>query len=105
MAGLIISQIAEGHPYKIEALVYPAAFILEEDQNLVDFMQQDKGRQLLAHLKYSEDQSYAYVEEATLKNIVYNDGSAEQIANAAPRLRPQSTQPFFAKVSLSNGNF
>jgi pimeloyl-ACP methyl ester carboxylesterase len=105
LAGVIISQIAEERPDKIEALVYLAAFILEEDQTLVDFMQQDKESQLLANLKYSEDQSYAYVEEETLKSVVYNDGSAEQIAKAAPRLKVQSTQPFFAKVSLSDENF
>lgn len=105
LAGAIISQTAEEHPDRVEALVFVAGFILSDGESVLDVMKADADGKLLPGLIFTEDQSAATVSAETLKTVVYNGGTAEQVAAAAPQLRPQSTEPFFAKTVVSAPKF
>ncbi|TGK07479.1 alpha/beta fold hydrolase [Leptospira semungkisensis] len=105
LAGAIISQVAEEEPDKIESLVYVAAFILNQNESVLDIMKSDAEGSLLPALIFSEDQTSATVSEETLKSIVYNGGTKNQIEAAAPKLKAQATEPFFAMTNTTDSNF
>ena len=105
LAGFIVSQVAEEIPDKIEKLVFIAAMIPYEGKTVFDIVSADTESQLLQNLIFAEDKSWATVNEETLKNVVYNKASTEQIAEAAPNLVHQATQPFFAAVETSANAF
>ncbi|MEO8771069.1 MAG: alpha/beta fold hydrolase [Ferruginibacter sp.] len=105
LAGFIISKVAEDMPNKVEKLVFVAAMIPNNEKTVFDTLKEDAGSQLLQNLIFSEDQSWATVNEETLKKVVYNGATNEQIAEAAPQLVRQATQPFFAPVTTTENNF
>ena len=105
LAGFVVSQVAEEIPDKIEKLVFIAAMIPYEGKTVFDIVNADIESQLLQNLIFAEDKSWATVNEETLKNVVYNKASTEQIAEAAPNLVHQATQPFFAAVETSANAF
>ena len=105
LAGFVVAQVAEDIPDKIEKLIFISAMISHEGKTVYDIVNADTENQLLANLIFAEDQSWATVNEDTLKNVVYNKATAQQIAEAAPHLVYQATQPFFAAVETSVNAF
>ncbi|MEP6622304.1 MAG: alpha/beta fold hydrolase [bacterium] len=105
LGGVVVSQVAEEMPQSVEALVFVSGFVLRADESLFDVMSADTGVTFLPKLVFTEDQSAATVSMETLASMVYNGGSEAQVAKAAPLLRPQATQPFFAHTTLSDANF
>lgn len=104
-AGYIVSKVAEELPGKIEKLVFVAAMVPTDQKTVFDTLKEDPGSKLLENLIFAEDQSWATVNEETLKNVVYNGANTAQIAEAAPKLVRQATQPFFVPVTLSDSAF
>ncbi|MRX70103.1 Pimeloyl-ACP methyl ester carboxylesterase [Flavobacterium resistens] len=105
LAGFVVSQVAEEIPDRIEKLVFISAMIPYEGKTAFDIISADTKSQLLQNLIFSEDKSWATVNEETLKNVVYNRASAEQIIEATPNLVRQATQPFFAVVATTANTF
>src|SRR4029077_14063597 len=89
----------------IEKLVFVAAMIPNNQKTILDTLKEDTGSELLQNLIFAEDQSWVTVNEETLKNVVYNGATNEQIAKAAPQLVRQATQPFFIPVTTTENNF
>ncbi|TDW51899.1 pimeloyl-ACP methyl ester carboxylesterase [Flavobacterium sp. 270] len=105
LAGFVVSQVAEEIPHKIEKLVFVSAMIPYEGKTVFDIVSADTESQLLQNLIFAEDKSWATVNEETLKNVIYNGASAQQIMEAAPNLVHQATQPFFEAVETSANAF
>jgi len=105
LAGYIVSKVAEDMPNSIEKLVFIAAMIPNNQKTVFDTLKEDAGSELLQNLIFAEDQSWATVSEETLKNVVYNGATNEQIMKAAPQLVRQATQPFFVPVTTTENNF
>lgn len=106
MAGAVISHVAEQIPEKIERLVYVTAFLLENDDSIIEAMKRDPGGQFLPKLNFADDGSYATAEEETWRNIAFHDVSEERILGALPLLlgTKQATDPFIAKAVVSEKN-
>jgi len=106
MAGAIISQVAERMPEKIDRLVYVAAFLLKNGDSVFEAMQRDPGGELLPALVFSDDQSYATAPEQAWRTIAFHDVEEERIQYALPLMvKKQATEPFMAKVSVSDEKF
>src|SRR5262245_38954087 len=105
LAGFIVSQAAEDMPEKVDALVFIAAMVPHNGKTVFDLVNEDPDSELLKNLIFSEDKSWATVGEDTLKRVVYNGATAQQIAEAAPHLVRQATQPFFASVPTTERSF
>jgi pimeloyl-ACP methyl ester carboxylesterase len=100
LGGAVVSQAAEEMPHAVEAVVVVAGFVLRANESTLDVMKDDAASDLLSKLIFSADQSSATVSAETVQSHVYNGGTAEQIGRAAPQLRPQATEPFFAHTTL-----
>lgn len=107
LAGAIISQVAERIPEKIERLIYVTAFLLEDGDSIIEAMQRDLHGEFLPKLIFSDDQSYATAEEQTWRDIAFHDVREERILGALPRVigTKQATEPFMAKVKVSQERF
>ena len=105
LAGFIISQVAEEMPEKIEKLIFIASMVPYEQRTVFDIISADEGSELLRNLIFAEDKSWATVSEETLKTVVYNGATQQQIIEAAPNLVRQATQPFFVTVGTTKNAF
>ena len=106
MADAIISQVAEMIPEKIARLVYVTAFLLKNGDSVLEAMQRDTAGQFLPRLAFSDDQSSATSDEETWREVAFHDVAETSVLEALPLLRgPQATEPFMAKVAVSNERF
>lgn len=106
MTGAVISQVAERIPGKIERLVYVAAFLLKDGGFVMEAMQSDEGNELLPEVVFSDDQSYGVVPEETLRRVGFHDLDPSVIQRVLPLMaEKQATEPFMAKVTLSEDRF
>ncbi|KAE9629030.1 alpha/beta fold hydrolase [Parasedimentitalea maritima] len=107
LAGAIISQVAEHVPEKIEKLYYVAAFLLKNGDSILEAMQRDPDGEFLPELSFSEDQSYATASEATWRDKAFHDVLDQDIQSALHMVQdlPQATEPFLAKVAVSDEIF
>ncbi len=106
MTGTVISQVAELIPEKIEKLIYVAAFLLKEGESVLEAMEGDRDGKFFSEVVFSEDQSYATVPEQTLRSIGFHDVEEKVILNILPLMdKQQATEPFMAKIVVSDENF
>ena len=106
LGGVSISQIAESIPDRIDRLIYVAAFLIENGATALETMQSDEGGEMLPQLLFSDDQSFAEAPEKAWRNTAFNDVSLNEVELALPRLaQKQATEPFVAKLDLSEARF
>ena len=105
-AGMVISQVAESIPEKIEQLVYIAAMLPKSGDTGLSLMQSDKGGQLLPKVVFSECQTYATIRVDDMREIMLHDADEKHIEEMIPKLSmKQATQPFMVPVQLTAANF
>jgi len=106
MAGAVISQVAELLPEKIERLVYVAAFLLKSGDSALGSMQRDPDGEFFPALEFAADQSYVTASEQTFRAIAFHDVEENDIRHSLPRMAErQATEPFAAKLALSDEKF
>jgi pimeloyl-ACP methyl ester carboxylesterase len=106
MAGAVISQVAELIPEKVERLIYVAAFLLKNGGSVLEAMQSDSAGELLPEIVFSDDQSYASIPAGALRRVGFHDVDRKAIQRVLPLMAErQATEPFMAKVAVSDENF
>jgi len=107
LAGAVISQVAELIPEKIDRLIYVAAMLLKNGDTPLNVMQNDPEGYLLPNTIFSEDGSYATLNEKTVRDILLNDVKDESyLTSIVPKfLFKQATEPFMAEAQLTKENF
>lgn len=106
MNGALISQVAERIPEQIERLVYVTAFLLKNGESVMEAMEGDAGSEVLKEVKFSDDQSLATLPEPALRRIGFHDVDEPEIRRILPMMAEgQTTEPFLAKVELSEPRF
>jgi pimeloyl-ACP methyl ester carboxylesterase len=106
MNGALISQVAEQIPEKIERLIYVTAFLLKDGGSVLKAMQSDVDGEVLTEIVFSDDQAYATLPEPALRRIGFHDLEETVIQRFLPLMAEwQATDPFMAKVVLSDENF
>ncbi len=106
MAGAVISQVAEFIPEHIDRLVYVTAFLLKQGGSVLEAMQGDPDGEFLPELTFSADQSSATVSEQTWRDKAFHDVAEDGLRLVLPRVDvAQSTEPFMAKIDVSDERF
>lgn len=103
MAGLVISQVAEHYPEKIEKLIYVAAFIPHSGECLFDitktFAELDMATELISeplHNKMDIKRS------AVTQQAFYNQCAPEWAEKALAQLSPEPLRAFTTPVTLTS---
>ena len=103
MAGVVITQVAEQRPDKIQTLVYLTAMLPDNGQCIFELRDQDS---LSARNRiWAEDKKSVTMVMDAVQEIFYGDCAVEDVARAKSLLVPQATEPFFTAVKTSTENF
>jgi pimeloyl-ACP methyl ester carboxylesterase len=102
--GIVISQLAEQRPARIEKLVYVAGFLLPAGQAVLPDALNDPGSLLIPELAVNEAKGYVAVGGEAWQAL-YGDCSDEDIALAASLLTPEPLAPCETPLDLSERNF
>lgn len=107
LGGAIITQVAERIPHKIERLVFVAAILPRNGQTSMELMSSDEDGGLLPRLVFSDDESYATVDDETVKAVLLNDvEEPDRLAAFLPHFRmKQATEPFMAAAQVTDEAF
>jgi pimeloyl-ACP methyl ester carboxylesterase len=104
--GIVISQVAELRPNKIQRLTYLAAFMLRSGESMIQWAAQDTDCLLLPNLAFSEDRSYHFIKnQALIKEIFYGDCSDADVQFAKSRLVPEPTAPIETPLNLTQDRY
>lgn len=105
MGGMVISQAAERRPDAIAALVYLAAFLLDDGQSVFEVGTDDPQSHLLPHLRPNEAAGVLMLEMDGIADVFYNNCPPDVAAWAVPHLRPDPLLPVGTPIHVTAGNF
>lgn len=105
MGGAVISQVAEYRPEKIQKLIYLAAFLLQDGENVFQHCEPDEDSLLLPNVILSDDYSYTTINKQGLKDLFYGDCSNADIEFAKTHLGPQPDKPTTTPIAITDENF
>lgn len=106
MNGALVSHVAEQIPETIERLIYVTGFLLKNGGSVLEAMQSDPEGGALPEVVFSDDQAFATLPEQALRRIGFHDIEESAIKRFLPLMAEwQATEPFMAKVELSEKNF
>lgn len=106
MGGMVISQVAEQIPDKIEKLIYLSAYLPLNGQSLQDLSGAGDSESLIGpNLKLAPDYSTATLPDDVAQQVFAADCSEEVKKLVVARNKPEPLAPFQAKVMLTAANF
>jgi len=105
LSGMVISQVAEDMPQKIERLVYVSAFVPKNGDSAIALLQKDKQSILGSFLDFSADKSTATIRPDGRVAAVCADcpEPVKQFLSQNNAVEPM--QPFSDKVHLTKAHF
>jgi pimeloyl-ACP methyl ester carboxylesterase len=105
MGGIVVSQVAEWRPRRLAAVVYVCGLLLESGTSLTSFLKANARLGVedlvLASMTLSADGRLAVFPPEKAGAVFYNTCSEGDATWAASRLRPQITQVYLDRLSLS----
>jgi pimeloyl-ACP methyl ester carboxylesterase len=105
LAGVIISEVAEKVPAKIEKLVYIGAYIPSSGQSLLDLANTDTTSLLGQSIRPSADMLTLDVVHDQITNIFIQDGTPSIQNLVLTNYRVEPAIPFTNKVTLTAANY
>ncbi len=105
MGGIVISQVAEERPEKIQTLVYLSAFLVQNGESLFQFASMDTDSLVFPNLILNEEQGYSrFKEETPFKEMLGADCSDEEIEWAKSLLGPEPLAPSVTPIHITGEN-
>jgi pimeloyl-ACP methyl ester carboxylesterase len=105
MGGVVISDVAEKTPSKIEKLVYVAAFVPVSGQSMLDLAMTDTTSVLNGNLRPSADGFTIDVVSDQITNAFIQDGTADEKNLVLTNYQTEPLVPFTNPVTLTTGNY
>lgn len=105
MGGMVVTEVAEAIPSKINRLVYIGAFLPKSGQALTDLAFSDPDSKLGPSLIPSEDQVMLDVKRDNLTYLFINDGTPTDKERVIANYRAEPAIPFTNKVTLTADRF
>jgi pimeloyl-ACP methyl ester carboxylesterase len=103
--GITASQVAEFHPEKVKSLVYLTAFLLPNGSSFLRAVQGVKGSTAVDNFAFSEDKSYAFVNEEEIQNAFAHDIPKEAFDQAKPFIVPEPAAPLSYELEITENAF
>jgi len=105
MGGMVITQVAEMLPARIETLIYLTAFSPKHGETLFQYANEDIGSWVSQYKQINEEQGFFTIAEDKVKDCFYGLCTDEDTENAIRRLRPQALAPIATPLLLSDENY
>lgn len=103
--GVLISQIAESRPHKIEKLVYLAAVLAQDGKSAVDYFKLDEDEVLGPYITYHPESNSSTLSEEIYQVGLYHDCDSEITEMAKIILSNEPRQTATAPISISEENW
>ncbi len=101
MAGIIISQVAENIPDKIDKLVYVSAYLPKNNEDLLSLSKQDLQSNVGGALEFSPDYSAAKIKKDVIASAVCADCPEFMKEVLVKYHKAEPSKPLGEKVTLS----
>lgn len=106
MAGVVLTQVAENMPHKIDHLIYISAFIPENGSSLLDEEKQATIPSVALEIAIDEKNEAILLKPSQrIRELFYGSCSDEDAEYALSCLQPQPLRPFMDPISISNKRF
>jgi pimeloyl-ACP methyl ester carboxylesterase len=105
MGGMVISQVAENIPVKIEKLVYLSSYLPASGQALQDLSATDAGSLIGPNLVFAPDYSFATIKPEFVEKVFADDCDASTKKLVLDKHKGEPLAPFQGKVTLTDTNF
>ncbi len=103
--GIVISEVAEHRPDRIQTLVYLCAFLPRDGESLFDLAGHDDTSLVPGNMVMSEDKSSSTMRDEVLRDAFYGECSDDDVALARLCVQPEPTLPLATPVKLTSENF
>ncbi len=103
--GIMISQVAEYRPQKVEKLIYLAAYLIPNGKTQKEYSIQDTEGWLKGYVTIHEQSKSHTLQEEIYKEGLYHDCPMEITAMAKVLLSHEPMESGTAKLKLSDHNF
>ena len=103
--GVLISQVAEYRPDKIEKLVYLAAVLAQNGKCAADYFKLDTEEVLGAHITFDEKTQSSMLLPEIYKEGLYHDCDDEITEMAKVILSPEPRQTAYTPISITEKNY
>ena len=100
-AGIVISEVAERMPDKIEKLVYLCAFLIPDGEPMVATALADTGSVLVSNLIFNEAEGWHFPNPDAIQKAFYNDCSEEDVALCKALLTKEPLAPLATPLHLT----
>ena len=104
-AGIVISQVAERMPEKIDRLVYLCAFLIPNGEPMVATALTDSTSAMVSNLIFNEAEGWHFPKESIFKEAFYNDCTDEDVNFCSSRLTKEPNAPVGTPLNLSKARF
>ena len=104
-AGIVISQVAERMPEKIDQLVYLCAFLIPNGEPMVATALTDSSSVLVSGLIFNEAEGWHIPKKEIYREAFYHDCSEEDIALCSSLLSKEPNAPVGTPLQLSPERF
>lgn len=101
MAGVVISQVAEMVPQKIDKLIYVAAYLPKNGEDLLSLSKKDMQSKVGAALEFSSDYSTATIKKEVIADAVCADCPDYMKEALVKYHKAEPTKPLGEKLSLT----
>lgn len=105
LGGIVISEVAEAKPNKIDKLVYLSGFLLQNGQTLFSVAAQDSLSLVVPNMVLNEEEGYADINRDSVVNIFYNKSPNNSIILSKSLLTKQPLTPLNQPVKISKKRF
>lgn len=110
MGGMVISEVAEAVPDRINTLVYVAGYLPQNGDTLLALAGQDKGSLITAEgaaptLLFAPDYSTSTIAESAIVPVFCADCDSQHAQFLIEKHKPEAGAPFGAAATLTEQNF
>ncbi|MBL7826619.1 MAG: alpha/beta fold hydrolase [Saprospiraceae bacterium] len=103
--GIVISQVAERMPEKIDKLVYLCAFLIPNGEPMVATALQDTASKLVSGLIFNETEGWHYPKKEIFEAAFYNDCSPADVFLCSNLLTKEPNVPVGTPLQLSEDRY
>lgn len=105
MAGIVVSQVAENIPAKIDKLIYVSAYLPKNGEDLLTLSKQDAQSKVGGALEFTADYSAATIKKEMIAPAVCADCPDYMKEVLVKYHKAEPAKPLGEKVALSNSKF
>lgn len=101
MAGMVIAQLAELYPEKIQKLVFLAAFMPIDNESMFDVVKLSPASKFVEYMRTDVERNEFHLDKSIVHEFAYHLCPEDKVAAAITRLNIEPLSPLNTKIKLN----